>query len=302
MAGNEYRKGRLTGETVSWYTPTPTQSNACCLYCGWRVNRPGDVPSDKEHLIARQFVPSGTLDRQPFNFIFRACRTCNARKGVAERHVSSVTLFNSPSRSIDPRAEHAADRKGKADFHPLKKGVLIQDSHQEMKMNGKLGPMSISFGMVAPPQLDKNAAGELAFSHIQGLFALITTGDYRDPSQMRLLPQDEFVWYDLYPYNDWGNPQAVELARRVEDWECLANITSADGYFRATMRRKGEWFWALEWNKQLRLVGGIAKGRMKLFEGLPGERWIPAPQGRMRREVPLDAATDILFAGVVSHS
>jgi hypothetical protein len=155
--------------------------------------------------------------------------------------------------------------------------------------------------MVAPPQTDRNAAGELAFSHIQGLFSLITSKDYRDPAQMRLLPQDQFIWYDWYPHNDWGNPQAIEIARRVEDWECLANITSADGFFKVTLRRDGQWFWALEWNKQLRLVGGIGSERMNVFEGLPDEGWTPAPQGRFRAEVPLNPEADILFAGAVAQ-
>ena len=48
-----------------------------------------------------------------FNFIFRACRECNACKAHAERHVSSVTLFNSPGRQDDERAQEAALRKGR---------------------------------------------------------------------------------------------------------------------------------------------------------------------------------------------
>jgi hypothetical protein len=132
MADYEPRLGKLTGETISWYAREPDFSNACCLYCGRPVSGQDAVPSDKEHLIARNFVPQGTMGGHQFNFIFRACRTCNARKANAERHVSSVTLFNSPARSVDPRAEAAASRKGKSDFHPSKKGVLVQHAHQEL--------------------------------------------------------------------------------------------------------------------------------------------------------------------------
>ncbi len=171
---------------------------------------------------------------------------------------------------------------------------------EELKIEMQRGDMSMSFGMTGPPQLDRGNAGEVCFSHIQGLFSLITTTDFRNPEQIRLLPQDQFIWYDMYTHQDWGNPQAVELAHRVRYWECLANIESADGYFKATMRcSEAGWFWALEWNKQLRLVGGIGKGPMQVFGHLPSEEWMPTPKGRMRRQVPLDPATDILFAGVV---
>jgi hypothetical protein len=145
-----------------------------------------------------------------------------------------------------------------------------------------------------------NLAGEVAFSHVQGLFTLITTEDYQDPLKMRLLPQEQFIWYDWYTHQDWGNPRAVEIATRVQDWECLACIVSAQGYFKATLRRSKQcWFWALEWNRQLRLLGGISDSRMPLFEGLPPEKWIPTPQGRMREQVPPDPASDTLFTGVV---
>ncbi len=301
MTEPAFRIGRQTGHTISWYASSLEASNACCIYCGAYLRGPHPPESDKEHLIARRFVPKDTLNAQPFNFIFRACRPCNARKAVAERHVSSVTLFNSPSRFEDVRTNIAALRKGEGDFHPKMKGVLIKDAHKDLSVAYSFGPASMRFGMVAPPQLDQNLAGEVAFSHIQGLFALVCTEDYRDPQKMRLLPEDQFNWYDWYTYNDWGNPQATEIADRVRNWECLANINSADGYFKAIMRYSDEgWFWALEWNRQLRLFGGINGSRMKLFEGLPNEEWIPTPKGRMRQQVPLDPKDDRLFAGVVT--
>jgi len=34
------------------------------------------------------------------------------------------------------------------------------------------------------------------------------------------------------------------------------------------------WFWALQWNKQLRLIGGVCGAKMKLFEELPSEGWM----------------------------
>ncbi|MES2298677.1 MAG: hypothetical protein V4582_16655 [Pseudomonadota bacterium] len=240
------------------------------------------------------------MDGHPFNFIFRTCRPCNARKAAAERHVSSVTLFNSPGRLEDAHVNEVALRKARGDYHPNRKGILVQDGHENLSIRGSFGQMSINFDMVAPPQLNRNMVGEIAFSHIQGLFTLISTEDFRDASKMRLLPQEQFIWYDCYTHGDWGNPHAVEIADRVRDWECLANIVSAKGYFRATLRCSDEgWFWALEWNRQLRLVGGISTSRMKVFEGLPNEGWLATPHGRMRKQVPHEPESDQLFAGVV---
>jgi hypothetical protein len=300
MTGQTSITGRKTGETISWHAPSLEGSNACCIYCGTFLRSPNPPKSDKEHLIARNFVPKGTMDDQPFNFIFRTCKRCNARKASAERHVSSVTLFNSPSRLENAKVNEVAIRKGKGDFHPNKKGVLIEDAHEHLDLTTSFGPMVIKFGMVGPPQPDRDHVKEVAFSHIQGLFTLICTEDYLDPLKMRLLPQDQFIWFSCYAHDDWGNPQAVEIANRVRDWDCYANIDSAQGYFKAIMRRSDEgWFWALEWNRQLRLLGGIGGARMKLFDGLPSEGWAPTPQGRMRRHVPLDKKDDHLFVGVV---
>lgn len=300
MTEKNFRSGRKTGETISWYTTSLDGSNACCIYCGIFLRGTNPPESDKEHLIARNFVPKGTMDGQPFNFLFRTCRSCNARKASAERHVSSVTLFNSPGRFDNSKVNEDAIRKGEGDFHPNKQGVLIQNAHEHTSITTSFGPMSIKFGMVAPPQPDRDKVGEVAFSHIQGLFTLICTEDYLDPQKMRLLPQKEFIWYDYYTHNDWGNPQAVEIANRVRNWDCFANIESAQGYFKAIMRCSDEgWFWALEWNRQLRLLGGIGRERMKLFEGLPSEDWTPNPQRRQRRNVALDIKDDHLFVGTV---
>jgi hypothetical protein len=256
--------------------------------------------SDKEHLIARNFVPKGTLGGQSFNFIFRACRQCNSRKADAKRHVSSVTLFDSPGRLESASVNDVASRKGRNDFHPKKLGVRIEDAHERVSPNTTFGAASIKFGMVGPPSVDKDRVKEVAFSHIQGLFSLICTEDYLDPLKMRLLPEDHFVGFDCYTFRDWGNPRAVEITNRVRDWDCFANVDSAQGYFKAIMRRSDRgWFWALEWNRQLRVLGGISESPMKLFEELPDEGWAPTERGRMRQLVPLDGEHYHLFTGDV---
>lgn len=109
MTDRAPRIGKLTGKTVSWFERSGKLSNRYCLYCGVAVGGETDAPSNKEHLIGRNFVPAGSMGAEAFNFLFRACVPCNARKAVAERHVSSVTLINGPGRLQDPRAASAAE-------------------------------------------------------------------------------------------------------------------------------------------------------------------------------------------------
>ena len=295
-----HRGGRQTGETISWFHAQCELSNQHCLDCGCDLSAES-IKSDKEHWIARNFVPKGTMTNGAFNFIFRACRHCNARKCNAERHVSSVTLFNGPGRHEDPRAALSANRKAANDFHPEKPGCTIGESHDQHTVRGTFGRASISFGFVSPPRVYADSIKELSLSQIQGLFSLITTEDYRDSAKMRLLPEDQFFLFNSFPLSDWGNPQLVELSRRVNSWECLANITSADGYFRVTVRRNGlqGWFWALEWNKFLRVIGGIAIGQSTLFQALPDLEWQQLSEGksRFREEVAFTEHEDILFGG-----
>lgn len=298
--------GRLTGETVSWFNRKPAQSNQHCLYCGVLVGKGATVLSNKEHLIGKNFVPTGSLGSGSFNFIFRSCRECNSRKGSAERHVSSVTLVNSPGRVNDERVDAVAKRKATRDFHPDKKGVPLGQATDNHSVEFRYGTLSMKFGLTSPPQVNLPAAQLLAFNHIQALFALVTTEDCRVPEKMRLLPQVQFRYFGHYGYQDWGNPHLITLAKRTDRWSCRANISAADGYFRAILKRsEGQgWFWALEWNRYLRVVGAIVQENesAELFEALPNVEWKPLPNGsgRFRAETPLVEEADHLFSGDVS--
>lgn len=301
-----HRIGRLTGETISWFHRERRLSNQHCLYCGAALGLGATTKSDKEHWIGRNFVPTGTMGNQAFNFLFRACTECNARKAVAERHISSVTLINGPGRHEDTRAAAVAGRKEARDFHPDKPGVAMGKSHDHHSINLALGAASISIRLVSPPRANHDAVIELALNHVQALFSLITSEDYLDAAKMRLLPARQVVVFGAYGRSDWGNPRLVELSKRVQAWECLANVTSADGYFRATMRRHEiqGWFWALEWNKFLRVVGAIVGNQIPLFENLPDEEWRLMPDGkrRFKAEMPLADGDDVLFASTVDTS
>ena len=54
-----------------WFHKNRELSNKYCLYC-WADVSDQAVASDKEHLIGREFVPTGTLGGTAFNLIFRS--------------------------------------------------------------------------------------------------------------------------------------------------------------------------------------------------------------------------------------
>jgi len=298
--------GKRQGKLVSWAHSTWAQSNKHCPYCGRLIAPPSDIASDKEHLVGRNFVPPGTLAGDSFNFIFMACRDCNAEKSKAEWHVSGVSLFNSPARQYDPAVDESARRRAARDLHSLKKGVLLQDAGDEHQIEYGRPGMSIKFGFHSPPQLDVDAVASLASFHVQGLFALITSDDYQVPEKSRILPLERFGYFAHYTHQDWGNPQLIELARRTADWPCFVNIDAANGYFKAVFRGIDDvcWFWCLEWNKGVRIVGAIADldSTPSVFENLPKLEWtlLPGGGGRIRKNTPLPPGDDVLLAGVVA--
>lgn len=299
--------GFRPGQPFVWFDKNPAKSNQHCLYCGVYVGAESQITSNKEHLIGRNFVPKGSLEGHHFNFIFRACQECNNLKSVAERHVSSVTLFNSPGRLLDNDVDMLALHKASRDYHPKKKGVLVKDAHDQHTIELGWAGANARFDLVGPPQLDDEAVYLLACKHIQGIFSLISTEDPRVSEKTRLLPTDRVRCFGCFIYRDWGNSQLMEVARRSMDWTPYANIVSANGYFKLVVKERKttkELFWALEWNKFLRVIGVICPPTAEpdLFSNLPELNWRYLSDGwRSRREIPLSEGNDILFPPVTQE-
>jgi len=106
--------------------------------------------------------------------------------------------------------------------------------------------------------------------------------------------------------HDWGNPQIMSAIKKSKELECCANIDTADGFFKANIRKNNnkaeEWFWALEWNKSIRVFGGIYDpGKTPpVFTELPQIEWQAHNQPnngsvRIRKEIPLPEDEDDLF-------
>lgn len=288
---------------VSWFHRNPALSNRHCLYCSEVVGEGSTVDSDREHLIARKMVPSGSFaDPLAFNFHFRACVACNTEKARLEDHVSALTMLYSPGRAETPEVDEAARRKAANSYdarHPGQPvGALRHKS--EIKIGG-----IFTFGMISGPQLDRRKAELLAFRHIQGFFALATSLNPRETEGTRLLPADHFGLHGFYPHRDWGNQHLIEIANRARALPSVTEVRTASGYFKCSLRRpapNSPWFWALEWNKSFRLVGWIGEAAEPpaLFDDLPDLGWRSlgiqnGAETRSRLEIPLGEQEEVLF-------
>ncbi|WP_162811336.1 hypothetical protein [Vibrio cholerae] len=245
-------------QPVSWYRKSLAKSNQRCLYCNEVIGLKSNVDSNKEHLIARDFVPSGCLSDTTFNFIFRACVVCNNKKSNFERHISSVSLFNSSARTYDRDIDVQAIHKASNDYHPDKKGHLVKDSSSSFDLAVQ---SNMSVGLIAPPQMNRDYVKSLALMHIQGFFSLITTVNPLCENAISTLEPGRFWLLGHYPEQDWGNPQIIEIIKRTKNWDCFCNVVTADGYFKVIIKKssvKNDFFWALEWNKHTRVVGAIS--------------------------------------------
>lgn len=235
---------------------------------------------------------------------------CNKKKADAERHVSSITLFNSPGRADDARINALAEHKASSDYHPDKRGVPVREAKNDFSVEFAFGPARMKFDLVSPPQANPDFVKLLACNHVQGLFALLTTEEPRVREKLRVLPANQIWFHGAYGYQDWGNRHLSELSKRVAEWPCYASIDTAERFFKAILKRGEEreanWFWALEWNRYLRVVGAIGHPeRMpEVFVDLPAFDWKPLPDGsgRFREEEPLSNDSDTLFSSTVMGS
>lgn|SRR5680860_464802 len=293
--------GRRVNQPISWFHRKSASGNQYCPYCGVFVGAGSEVKSNKEHLIGREFVPSGSLGATGFNFHFRVCCQCNVEKSDAEGLISSITLFNTPARFNDPQLNSLAKRKAAGAYHPDEKDTLVKDASANHLVEFGNNAFQMRCNLTSPPRLPARLVSFLAYKHIQGLFSLMTSSDPREKT--RLLPHENIHVFDYYNYLDWGNTQLAEVNARVRSWPCYANICAAEGYFRALLRRCVDsqvgWFWALEWNRSLRVIGAIAQPQLipQLFRDLPELHWTPFPDGsgRFREEVRMPEEQDTLF-------
>ena len=228
--------------------------NSTCVYCGIALTP--DVCT-KEHVIGRRFVPKGKLQGN-WNLIVNACKPCNRRKSDLEDDISAVSLQSDAWGRFGHGDEEAileATRKG-ARSKSRRTDRPVKDSHEERTVKIPFGrSVNITIGFTSPPQVDDCRLFELAHFHLVGFFYLITFDE---------IHQRGGYWpggfYPLLasPRSDWGNPLNLAFMKTVIQWEPRLFGCTAGGFHKIAIRRHPDedcWSWALEWNRNYRLVG-----------------------------------------------
>lgn len=286
-------------QPIVWFNKRLDKSNQYCLYCGVFIGLNSGVESNKEHLIAREFVPASYFESTDFNFIFRCCVICNNKKSNIERHVSTTTLINSDSRDFNESINDLALNKASKDYYPEGKGEFVIDSSVEINFEFNSSIMNSKFGFIAPPQSKESYVMELAYRHIQGIFSLCTSEFPLSREGTSFLSLEYFHVLGVYPKNDWGNEQIEYFIERTEAWPSVCDVSAAQGFFKVLMvkstEEEGGWFWALEWNKSMRVLGAIISNEniSNVYSNVPELNWSPwikvssNETCRHRRQAPL---------------
>lgn len=230
--------------------------NVTCPYCGKPFSH--EMPSTKEHVVGRNFVPRGTLNGQP-NLLLLACGPCNGRKSDLENDLSVISMHPDAHGRFavdDQRLRDEVQRKaGKAISRRTRKPVA--DGDPPIVIRGTMGPtVQMSFTMQGPPQADDRRIFELAHSQLLGFFYWLTyrTGERRGSPWVG-------GYFPLMAIRraDWGNPQLLWFERHTKNWSGRLAFVIADGFYKVWIRRENNdspvWAWAIEWNHNFRVAG-----------------------------------------------
>jgi hypothetical protein len=277
--------------------------NISCIYCGGAPDRAN--PLTDEHVIGRRFVPKGSL-ATGWSLIARACERCNNEKADLEDDISAITLLPDLGEGHEDETLAAlAARKAKGSRSRRTKKLIV-DSYEEDKISGKLmQSVDVSFGFVAPPQLDPDRGRRLAYLHLQAFFYLITYDDARRTGGF--IP-GAIGWLNEASRRDWGNSLQRGFADLTQAWPARVEGTGAAGFFKISIRREPAgaelWSFALEWNRAHRIIGffGDLDRAQVHIDQIPPLTWQRIdPTRRMRREIALDPQEDRLFAPLVTE-
>tara|TARA_R110002072_G_C7911564_1_gene530399 strand:+ start:706 stop:1587 length:882 start_codon:yes stop_codon:yes gene_type:complete len=226
--------------------------NQNCPFCGRDVGEDGT----KEHVIARNFVPKGSLD-QHWNLIVRACKSCNNRKSDLEDDISAISMIPDLSGSVaedDEMLRVSSERKQKSKSR--KTGKPVSDSQEQINFKGAFGPdVTMTGNFVSPPQISEDRVFELCRLHLSAFFFFQTY----DESTLR----GGFWLEGFYPVStvrrsDWGNATQQSFLRLVDGWDPRFYLSTASGFFRVITRMDPTetcWAWAIEWNRNMRTIG-----------------------------------------------
>lgn len=276
--------------------------NRKCAYCGVELER---KTSTRDHVVARRFVPEGTL-ATGFFLQVKSCRPCNDRKAALEDDISIITMLPDTRGHYvrdDERLRRTVARKSKGAFSPATRRLAAQ-SYNKIDASVPIGGgVSMTYSGLAMPTLEDQRVARLAYYHVQG-FTHFRSYDV-ERGHGRWLEPGEFLAIGHLTKEDWGNPRITAFAAATRSWEPVCTAVLADGYFRHEMRRKPDSelaSWAVEWNGRYRVFGlyGPVGERDAFVAALPDEQvdfaWGDTTNGfAWRAETPIADEDDQLF-------
>lgn len=273
-----------------------------CAYCGTKIEGRGRT---KDHVIARNFVPQGAI-ADGFNLIVQSCRPCNDRKARLEDDISLITMLPDTAGNLvrdDPRLRATIARKSKGSVSAATR-KLAAESYPKINFRMPVRPgLALTYDGVARPSIDEQRVARLAYFHVQG-FAFFRSFN-RERGHGAWLEPGEFLTLGYLTESDWGNPRMRHFVERIQNFDRVAHVAAADGYFRHVMRKmpdRGLWAWALEWNERYRVFGlyGEKAARDDFVSSMPSVEadlsWGNTQNGFvMRIDTPLGSEEDLLF-------
>lgn len=274
--------------------------NITCVYCG-KTLRDGEIT--KEHVIGRRFVPKGKLNGQ-WNLIVRACRDCNKTKSDFEDDLSAISMQSDAwGRHAQPDQILANEAKRKAEKSTCRvTGKRIKDSAAKFRIKAQVSPnFNMTLDMSAPPQAYPLRVYQLSRLQLMAFFYFIT---YDNDRKKGGFWPGFFFPFLVAPRSDWGNSVHKGFMNAVRNWDPKFLIVTADGFFKATIRRLSTsicWSWAIEWNHQYRIVGffGEREPVENVVSGIQKLEIVPIADNQnwagYRQEIQLAEEEDRLF-------
>ena len=227
--------------------------NVTCPYCGIALQ---SQTHTKDHVIARRFVPKGTLDNN-WNLIVFACQPCNAKKADLEDEISAISMQPDASgryASTDPHYVAEATRKAQGSRSRLT-GAPIAQSHAQKELQMPLMGGKMTVNMVIPPQVESQRVGNLAKMQMMAFFYFVT---FDAASKAGKFWRGDFHYFPEAPRADWGRPTLRGFMDTVAEWEPRYLAFGSEDFFNVVMRKHPTadcWSWGLEWNKNFRVMG-----------------------------------------------
>jgi hypothetical protein len=273
--------------------------NVTCCYCQVVL---ADVPSNKEHVIGKNFVPTGTLDRR-WNLIAQACVACNTRKSDLEDDMAVLSLQHYPFDGTDPAYDaHVRKCLEKASrTHSRHSNRVVSKSAEESTL--EMGLMTV--GLISAPQVSDDRVFALANMHATAFFYFLT---YRDEERRGWFwPGGGFLMTDVAARSDWGNPIQRWFIDTAAPWLTRLVVSTARGFFKVAIRKNPDfslWSCALEWNEGIRVVAffgeeepalAIGRDMPQLFTEEHVILRTPERITSVRTEVPISPGDDRMF-------